>query len=105
MENIQIITLCVSALTLIVSFTSAILTYKLAKQKKRIERLEKYYTIALENLQANYEIEEYLAQQLGKTRLQLQNELREWMKERNIELKREFYRPSFFKTELTYLRK
>ena len=105
MENIQLVTLGVSILTLLVSLISVILSYKLQKQKKRIERLEKYYKIAIENLKANYEIEEYLATKIGKTHLQLQNELREWMSDKNIDLKRHFYRPSFFKTELTYLDK
>lgn len=105
MQTIQIITLCVSAITLAVSLITAILTYKLEKQKKRIARLEKYYTIALENLQANYEIEEYFAHQMGKSRVQIQNQLRKWMKNKNVDLKRDYFCPSFFKAELTYLKK
>ncbi len=105
MENIQIITFVVSSCTLFVTLVTSILTYKLLKQKKRLDHLEKYYLIAIENLQACYEIEEYLASRLGQSRNVLQNELREWMKERNIDLKRDYYRPSFFNSELTYLRK
>ncbi|WP_370390229.1 hypothetical protein [uncultured Winogradskyella sp.] len=102
---IQVSDLIVSLLTLFVTIYSGYLTYKLQKEKKRIARLEKYYRIAIENLQANYEIEQFLAGKLNKSHRELQAELREWMKDKNVELKRDQFRPSFFKSELTYLRK
>ena len=105
MDAVSIMTLIFSGLTLVVSLVTAVLAYRLEKQKKKIERLEKYYTISLENLQACYEIEEYLAQRIGKSRKQFQRELGKWMINKNIDLKRDYYRPSFFKNELTYLRK
>ena len=67
MENniIQLSDLVVSSLTLVATLITGYLAYRLQKEKKRIERLEKYYGIAIENLQANYEIEQYLAERLN----------------------------------------
>jgi len=105
MDQIKVITLIVSALTLLVALFSAVMNYRLARQKKRIERLEKNYRIAIENLQALYRLEEYHAGRLKMSRRQLQNELRKWMNENNLNLKRDFFSPAFFDSELTYLRK
>lgn len=107
MENniIQLSDLIVSSITLLVTLFTSYLAYRLQKEKKRIERLEKYYGIAIENLQANYEIEKYLAEELNKTHRELQADIREWLKDKNVDLKRDQFRPSFFKSELTYLRK
>lgn len=105
METVNIITLIVSGITLLVCLTTSILTYRLEKHKKKIERLEKFYTIAIGNLQACYEIEEFYAEKLQKTRKQVQIEIGEWLEERNVELNRKYYSPSFLKNELTYLGK
>jgi hypothetical protein len=105
MDQIKIITLIVSAMTLLVALGSAIMNYRLARQKKRIEHLEKNYRIAIENLQALYQIEEYFAGKLKMSRRQLQNELRKWIKENNLNIKRDFFSPAFFDSEMTYLGK
>ena len=103
MANSELSILIITSLTLIVSMVSAILSYRLQSEKKRVIRLETYYKIAIENLQANYEIEKHLANRLNTTHKKLQNELRNWMQNNNIELKRKYYSPNFFKKELDKL--
>jgi hypothetical protein len=102
---IQLSDLIVSSLTLVATLITGYLAYRLQKEKKRIERLEKFYGIAIENLQANYQIERYLAERLNKSHRELQADISKWMEDENVELKRDQFRPSFFKAELTYLRK
>lgn len=104
MSNSEISILIITSLTLIASIVSAILSYKLQSEKKRVKRLEAYYKIAIENLQANYEIEKYLANRLNTTHKKLQNELRNWMQSEKIELKRDYYSPNFLKKELNKLK-
>lgn len=104
MDTVNILTLVASSLTLVVSVITSILTYRLEKQKKRIESLEKNYGIALDNLEACYEIEGYLAERLNLSRAQLQLELNGWMKGKDIKLERDHYCPSFFRKKRTYLK-
>lgn len=105
MEAVNVITLIVSGLTLLVTSLTAVLTYRLEKQKKKIDRLEKSLTISLENLQACYEVEEFYAQKLNISKKKIQYEINEWLKDRNVELTRKYFRPSYFKDQLLILRK
>lgn len=102
--TIEITTLIVSSLTLIVTLVSAVLTYKLEKQKKRMKQLEKKYSIVLDNLEANYESEEYYAKLLNKTRPILQREINDYLKGKDLSIDRNYYSPSFIKKERNYLK-
>ena len=102
--NLDLADFIIGCSTLVVAALSAILTFRLQKEKKRVQHLEKHFEISLNNLEACYFLEkEFYAQNMELSHRELQNEVREWLKGHNMELYRKNMSPSYFQEERVYL--